>query len=324
MQILGANPFDLLFFILVVYFVYSSHNFIYAALDLAGFVLTIFFSYKYYILFSNLFIILFSMSKGISQALGFFVAWLVFEAILFVLSRLVLKKLPKHLVEHSVNRLFAFAPAVIQGCIFYMFIVVTIFSLPVKPAVKEDLLHSRTGPSFIGVSHILEGKIKSVFGGAVNETLNFVTIRNQNNETIDLGFKASSGSLKVDAQSEAVMLSLINRERKDIGLSPLTMDSPLQLVARGYAEEMLENGFFSHDSRVDGSAPAQRADRKGISYGIIGENLAFAPDVYLAHQGLMNSPGHRANILSTDYHKVGIGIIDAGTYGRMFVQEFSD
>jgi uncharacterized protein YkwD len=38
----------------------------------------------------------------------------------------------------------------------------------------------------------------------------------------------------------------------------------------------------------------------------------------------MNSPGHRANILGADYGKVGIGIIDGGVYGRMFVQEFSN
>jgi len=44
----------------------------------------------------------------------------------------------------------------------------------------------------------------------------------------------------------------------------------------------------------------------------------------LAMQGLMNSPGHRANILSPSFHKVGIGVLDAGIYGEMFVQEFTD
>lgn len=48
--------------------------------------------------------------------------------------------------------------------------------------------------------------------------------------------------------------------------------------------------------------PANRAMRFGLEFSVIGENLAFAPDVYIAHQGLMNSQGHKANILSTDFH----------------------
>jgi uncharacterized protein YkwD len=41
-------------------------------------------------------------------------------------------------------------------------------------------------------------------------------------------------------------------------------------------------------------------------------------------QGLLNSPGHRANILNGNFKKVGIGVMDAGVYGKMFVQEFTD
>ncbi|KKR88441.1 MAG: SCP-like protein extracellular [Candidatus Gottesmanbacteria bacterium GW2011_GWA2_41_12] len=62
----------------------------------------------------------------------------------------------------------------------------------------------------------------------------------------------------------------------------------------------------------------------GIFYTEAGENLAFAPNVNIAHAGLMNSPGHRANILSPDFGKVGIGVIDGGIYGEMFVQKFTD
>ena len=65
-------------------------------------------------------------------------------------------------------------------------------------------------------------------------------------------------------------------------------------------------------------------DKAGIHFQAAGENLALAPNINLAHQGLMNSPGHRANILSPDFKKVGIGVIDGGIYGEMFVQEFSN
>jgi uncharacterized protein YkwD len=102
------------------------------------------------------------------------------------------------------------------------------------------------------------------------------------------------------------------------------MDHQMQAVARDYAREMLIHGFFSHTSALDNSTPADRVERAGIDYLVVGENLAYAPDVYLAHRGLMNSPGHKANILSADYGRVGIGVIDAGIYGRMFVQQFKN
>ena len=65
-------------------------------------------------------------------------------------------------------------------------------------------------------------------------------------------------------------------------------------------------------------------ERYNIKFSAAGENLALAPNVSLAHQGLMNSPGHRANIMSGDFGKVGIGVVDGGIYGEMFVQEFTD
>jgi len=43
-----------------------------------------------------------------------------------------------------------------------------------------------------------------------------------------------------------------------------------------------------------------------------------------AHNGLMNSEGHRANILEPEFRKIGIGVIDNGVYGKMFVQVFTD
>ncbi len=65
-------------------------------------------------------------------------------------------------------------------------------------------------------------------------------------------------------------------------------------------------------------------DADSITYGYAGENLALAPSTELAMQGLMNSPGHRKNILSPNFTKVGIGVMDGGIYGKMFTQEFTD
>jgi uncharacterized protein YkwD len=86
---------------------------------------------------------------------------------------------------------------------------------------------------------------------------------------------------------------------------------------------MFARGYFAHDT-PEGVDPFQRMQQAGIVFGIAGENLALAPTLDMAHNGLMNSPGHRANILRPEFRKVGIGVLDGGIYGKMWVQEFTD
>jgi uncharacterized protein YkwD len=61
-----------------------------------------------------------------------------------------------------------------------------------------------------------------------------------------------------------------------------------------------------------------------VRYLTAGENLALAPTLQVAHSGLMNSPGHRANILHPQFGRLGIGILDGGIRGLMVSQEFRD
>jgi uncharacterized protein YkwD len=119
------------------------------------------------------------------------------------------------------------------------------------------------------------------------------------------------------------MLIDVNKERKTQGLQPLVMDEKLQVLARNYAKDMFKRGYFSHNN-PEGYSPFDRMAVAGIDYQAAGENLALAPNESLAMQGLMNSPGHKANILSPKFGRVGIGVIDGGIYGEMFVQEFTD
>jgi uncharacterized protein YkwD len=63
-------------------------------------------------------------------------------------------------------------------------------------------------------------------------------------------------------------------------------------------------------------------NKAGVKFRTAGENLALAPTLQLAHTGLMNSPGHRANILRPEFGRLGIGIMDGGYHGIMVSQEF--
>jgi uncharacterized protein YkwD len=60
----------------------------------------------------------------------------------------------------------------------------------------------------------------------------------------------------------------------------------------------------------------------GVTFLVAGENLAYAPNVQAAHDALMRSPGHRANILRAEFGRVGIGVIHSQFQGSMFTQDF--
>jgi uncharacterized protein YkwD len=107
--------------------------------------------------------------------------------------------------------------------------------------------------------------------------------------------------------AEARMLVLVNRDRADAGLPPLAADPELAAVARAHSQEMGRTGIVGHVSPTTGDA-SDRAARAGIRTGLLLENIARAYGVAEAESGLMNSPGHRANLMNPSVTHVGIGI----------------
>lgn len=128
-------------------------------------------------------------------------------------------------------------------------------------------------------------------------------------------------TLEADPLSERQLVALVNDERVAAGLAPLELDPRLVPVARAHATEMFRLRTFSHVSTVTGT-PFDRLSAAGIRYTRAGENLAYARSVAIAHRGLMDSPGHRENILRPEFTRIGVGVISAGAYGRMFTQLF--
>jgi uncharacterized protein YkwD len=133
----------------------------------------------------------------------------------------------------------------------------------------------------------------------------------------------TTNEFDTDAAMEKDMLQLINTERIKYGLKALLADTQLTTAARMHSADMFTRGYFSHNT-PEGINPFQRLHKLNIRYLYAGENLAMAPTLLKAHEGLMRSPGHRANILNTSYGKVGIGILDGGIHGLMITQEFRD
>ncbi|MBD2773312.1 CAP domain-containing protein [Iningainema tapete] len=109
------------------------------------------------------------------------------------------------------------------------------------------------------------------------------------------------------ATFEQQVLDLTNQERAKNGLSPLQANDELNYTAEKYAKEMSDRRFFSHTG-LDGSKPWDRAKAVGYEAQTMGENIAAGQKTpQQVVQDWMNSPGHRANILRSQYKDLGVG-----------------
>jgi len=123
------------------------------------------------------------------------------------------------------------------------------------------------------------------------------------------------------AAEEGKMVNLVNQARLSQGVRPLAVHNGLTSLARLKSQDMVNKNYFSHTSPTYGS-PFDMMRQAGISYRTAGENIAGAATTESAHQSLMNSPGHKANILNTNYNQIGIGIASGSIYGKIFTQMF--
>jgi uncharacterized protein YkwD len=113
----------------------------------------------------------------------------------------------------------------------------------------------------------------------------------------------------------AVTICLINRRRATHGVRPLRVNGPLMRAARGHSIDMVGRGYFSHDT-PQGVSPFTRMLHAGYAAKrracALGENIAAATGPFSTPASIvrmwMNSPGHRANILSPTYRDTGLGV----------------
>ncbi len=118
---------------------------------------------------------------------------------------------------------------------------------------------------------------------------------------------------------EEEMLRLVNQDREEHKLRPLCMDQKLRGIARDHSDDMAFNRFCDHDSH-DGRTLFDRIYEGGIWASAFAENVAKDTSVVTAEEGLMNSPGHRKNLLDSNYTHVGIGIV-RGDSGYIYVTQ---
>ncbi len=270
-----------------------------------------------------------SVARLVSQtfnATGVWTAPLAFIAMLLI-SQLFLSFIFKKLLsrsrpnthQHIINKLMGLFPGFINGLISAVIIAALLLALPIADNFSSYIRGSQLAGPLAQQIEWLDDKLAPVFDEAVKKSINNLVIKPESKKRVQLPFQVKNADVREDLELQ--MVDLINRERIKENLILLKIDTGLALVARKHSADMFSRGYFSHYSPEDQTV-SDRLRQANVRFLTAGENLALAQTLLIAHNGLMNSPGHRANILHKSYGRVGIGILDGGVHGLMVTQVF--
>ncbi len=121
------------------------------------------------------------------------------------------------------------------------------------------------------------------------------------------------------------LLELVNASRAEAGVQALSFDAELVDAASQHSDWMDAQDVFSHTG-ANGSSAGDRIEAAGYDARGWGENIAYvsdrgaagidSADIEALHTNLMNSPGHRANLLNADFTEIGVGLTLGEYQGR--------
>lgn len=317
------NWVDLVIILVVLYFAAEGtrRGFFNQAIDIIGFFVALALSLTFYQQAASFLLNFFNLPKIAANPIGFLAVWILSQAVFFSILRAILPNFLHKLNKLAINRYLGIIPAVLNALLLLSFALLFIISLPIQADIKRQILNSKLGSPLISTAEIAERPLNGIFGPIAKQSLTFLTVTPEEKGSIDLGY--TQNQISTDFQDEQKMLALVNEERVKTGAKPLVLDEKRSQVARAHSEDMFKRGYFSHFS-PEGKDVGDRLQESGIDYLVAGENLALAPDLVRAHNGLMNSPGHRRNILDPAFGKIGIGVVDGVVYGKMFTQVFTN
>jgi uncharacterized protein YkwD len=154
-----------------------------------------------------------------------------------------------------------------------------------------------------------------------NNTVTAIQMVSEKLEQSKAGFYTeASEALKEGFEYQ--LFDLTNASRVMHGLGVLKWDDGVRVTARKHSADMAENSYFSH-TNPEGQSPFDRMAEDDIAFSVAGENLAYGQfSSIFAHEGLMNSLGHRENILKPDFKLLGVGVAFGPKHEPYFTENF--
>ncbi|MGV3706390.1 MAG: CvpA family protein [Arcticibacter sp.] len=314
------NYIDLILVAIVAFLIWTDYRrgFILSALMLLTWIGSLVIAFLAYAPLSSILLRLAPSLNYWADPLSFLIALIVSRLILELLSSDIVQRVPLKTHRHMLNKILGVIPGMVNALIWAA-LVASMFLLMPLTKISTETHESKFSEVLVSKISWLQNELSPVFSEALNKIARKTTIESSNEETIKLPFTTKNNKTRPDLAAE--MLVLINKERTQRGLNTLKADAELAAVALQHSGDMLARGYFSHYT-PEGLSPFDRINKAKVRFITAGENLALAPNLDQAHTGLMNSPGHRANILNRGFGRVGIGILDAGIRGLMITQNF--
>lgn len=256
------------------------------------------------------------------RTVAFGVAFGIVQVILSIFNWLILRLTVK--IEHSlINRILGLIISLFYALVLIGVILITLESVPINKKYRAALEESRLSALIGQVVAPLRLPVDRALQTAIQEVSKVITVNPDPSSAERRLLHINPKRLEINQSAEQQLLAMVNQERQKQGANTLAIDQSLTEVARDHARDMWQRQYFSHVN-PDGQDPFDRLKVANVQFITAGENLALAPTVGLAHEGLMNSAGHRANILEGAFGRVGLGVIDGAPFGEMVVQVFAD
>lgn len=211
--------------------------------------------------------------------------------------------------------------AAVEVPVLAMFVLSLLLSFQFPVSVKQKVMLSRSGSALVRSAQTVESFGARLTGGSdAYESLAFSSPGGSGTAVV---LWPSTVETFPDTLAEEELFARLNERRQSEGLRPLVMDQSLVAVARRHGDDMFVRGYLS-SLTPEGRTPDNRATDSGIAFVRLTESLAHAPDVDLVFRGLTANQEFVSAALSSAHARVGVGVMNAGSRGRMFVLEFAD
>ena len=292
-----------------------------ASANLIGLILSLLIAFWLYQPLADWLLSIWSIPIGLMRIFAFLFIAFVMDGAITALVLVGSNRFGSHTLQSPLAHQLGTIPGGINALLTISYLIAIVTSLPIEHPIKTSVTGSTLAKPLIGLVEQTGLPVSELVTPALSDLSQLFTVEPGSDEMVDLGFSVANP--QVAASAEEAMLELVNKERIKVGIRPVVMDDSLRELARAHSFDMYQRGYFSHYT-PEGKDPFDRMEEHNITYLAAGENLALAPTVDMAHTGLMNSPGHRKNILDPKYHKIGIGAYQDPRYGIMFSQEFTN
>jgi uncharacterized protein YkwD/uncharacterized membrane protein required for colicin V production len=288
-----------------------------------GLVASVYLSFKYHVYIGKLISPYLGLNHNWSTLIGYISIAIATQLVITICSIFIFRRFLSFLLYLRINHIFGIFVAIVNTLLFIILFVNVLLMLPLSGVYKQQLVESILFKYMANISIKFGSDIKIPLEAAIHDTQQFITLKPGSLEKIVIAAKVQNWDLYPDENSEAEMITLINSERIRNGLFELVNSFDLRDIARIRCIDMFDRKYFSYYD-PDGHDIAFELKNVSVKYTLVADTIAYAYNTQTVYDGFMAKTETKAIFLNPKFTKIGVGIIDAGIYGKIFTQIFTN